>query len=67
MAKSLKPLIDPDCVAIVELDGRPIGFGIALPNLNELIADFNGRLLPFNWLKLLLAAEARRAARRACR
>jgi hypothetical protein len=40
-------------VAIVELNGEPVGFGIALPNLNELIADFGGRLLPFNWLKLL--------------
>jgi hypothetical protein len=53
MAKSLKPLIDPKCVVIVELNGRAIGFGIALPNLNELIADFKGKLIPFNWLKLL--------------
>ncbi|MFM9917701.1 MAG: dATP pyrophosphohydrolase [Rhizobacter sp.] len=53
MAKSLKMLIDPTCVAIVEMNGEAIGFGIALPNLNELIADFDGRLLPFNWLKLL--------------
>jgi hypothetical protein len=53
MAKSLKPLIDPNCVAIVEMNGEAIGFGIALPNLNEAIADFNGRLLPFNWAKLL--------------
>jgi len=54
MAKSMKMLIDPKCVAIVELNGEAIGFGIALPNLNELIADFNGKLMPFNWLKLLL-------------
>lgn len=53
MAKSMKPLIDPKCVAIVEVDGQAVGFGIALPNLNELIQDFGGRLLPFNWLKLL--------------
>ena len=53
MAKSMKMLIDPTCVAIVEMNGEAVGFGIALPNLNELIADFNGRLLPFNWLKLL--------------
>ena len=53
MAKSMKPLIDPRCVAIAELNGEAIGFGVALPNLNELIADFDGRLLPFNWLKLL--------------
>jgi GNAT superfamily N-acetyltransferase len=54
MAKAMKPLIQPDCVAIAELDGRPVGFGVLLPNLNEAIADFGGRLLPFNWLKLLL-------------
>jgi len=53
MAKSLKPLIRADCVALVEVDGKAVGFGIALPNLNELVADFNGRLLPFNWIKLL--------------
>jgi hypothetical protein len=53
MAKSMKPLVRPEYVVIVEVDRRPIGFGLALPNLNELIADFDGRLLPFNWLKLL--------------
>ena len=53
MAKSLKPLIDPKWVAIVEMNGEAVGFGITLPNLNELIADFQGRLLPFNWIKLL--------------
>lgn len=63
MAKSMKMLIDPTCVAIVEMNGEAVGFGIALPNLNELIADFNGRLLPFNWLKLLW--RLRRGARTA--
>lgn len=53
MAKSLKMLIDPKCVAIVELNGVAVGFGIALPNINEVIADFGGRMLPFNWIKLL--------------
>ncbi|MCC2658529.1 MAG: hypothetical protein K0Q76_3637 [Panacagrimonas sp.] len=54
MARSLKPLINPDLVAIVEYNGQPVAFGITLPNLNEAIADFGGRLLPFNWIKLLL-------------
>ena len=54
LAQGLKPLLDPKLGAIVEVDGQAIGFGILLPNLNEAIADFNGRLLPFNWLKLLL-------------
>jgi hypothetical protein len=25
----------------------------ALPNINEIIRDLNGRLLPFGWLRLL--------------
>lgn len=54
MAKSLKPLIDPQKVAIVEMNGEMVAFGVLLPNLNEAIRDFNGSLLPFNWLKLLL-------------
>lgn len=53
MAKSLKPIIDPAWTAIVELRGEAVGFGIMLPNLNEAIAGFDGRLLPLNWLKLL--------------
>ncbi len=54
MAKSLKPLIDPTWVGIVEMHGKPVGFGVTLPNLNEAIADFKGRLLPFNWIRLLM-------------
>lgn len=53
MAKGLKPLINPALTAIVELRGQPIGFGITLPNLNEVIRDFNGSLFPFNFIKLL--------------
>ena len=53
MAKAMKPLIDPEWVAIVEMDGKAVGFGITLPNLNEMIRDFDGKLLPFNWVKLL--------------
>ena len=53
MARSLKPLIRPDLTAIVESNGEAVAFGITLPNLNEAIVDFGGRLLPFNWIKLL--------------
>nr|PZN70382.1 MAG: dATP pyrophosphohydrolase [Pseudomonadota bacterium] len=54
MAKGLKPLLDPAWTAVAEYDGKAVGFAILLPNLNEVIRDFNGRLLPFNWLKMLL-------------
>jgi len=53
MAKSLKPIVRPQSVAIAELDGRPVAMAIGLPNINEAIADLNGRLLPFGWAKLL--------------
>ncbi|EIT69408.1 MULTISPECIES: hypothetical protein [Hydrocarboniphaga] len=53
LARALKPLIDPKLAPIAEIDGRPVAFGILLPNLNEAIREFNGKLLPFNWAKLL--------------
>ncbi len=53
LAKSLKPLLDPRATSIVELRGEPVGFLIALPNLNEAIRDLRGKLLPFGWAKLL--------------
>jgi hypothetical protein len=53
LAKSLKPLIKPAFTAVVERDGEPVGFLIALPNLNEAIRDLGGKLLPFGVFKLL--------------
>lgn len=51
--KKLKPIIFEDLVRIAELDGEPVAFMITLPDVNELIADLDGRLFPFGWAKLL--------------
>jgi len=59
MAKSLKPIIEPGYVAIAELGGKPEAMAVALPNINEAIADLNGRLLPFGWAKLLWRLKVR--------
>ena len=59
MAKQLRPLIVPDLVWFAELDGKPIAFLVCLPNINEAIADLNGRLLPFGWAKLLWRLKVR--------
>lgn len=59
MAKSLRPLVRPDSFAIAELEGTPVAMAIGLPNLNEAIADLNGRLLPFGWMKLLWRVRVR--------
>ncbi len=53
LGKEMKPLLRPESVAIAELDGAPAAMAVVLPNLNEVIADLDGKLLPFGWIKLL--------------
>jgi hypothetical protein len=53
MAKGLKPLLDPTWTAVAEYEGEPVAFAILIPNLNEAIRDFRGKLFPFNIMKLL--------------
>jgi len=53
LGKDLKMLVDEDLISIAAVDGEPAAFMIMLPNINEIIRDLNGRLLPFGWLKLL--------------
>ncbi len=53
MAKSLKPVVEPHLVLIAEIKGEPVGFAIALPDLNQALKHMNGRLFPFGIFKLL--------------
>ncbi len=53
-ARDLKPIIHPKAVLFAEDPaGRPIGFAIAIPDVNVILRGLNGRLLPFGWAKLL--------------
>ncbi|HLH12283.1 MAG TPA: hypothetical protein VKV77_10455 [Methylovirgula sp.] len=45
-ADALKFIMPPEGGFMVELDGAPQAFGIVLPNLHEITADLDGRLLP---------------------
>ena len=55
LAKDLKLIIDPDFVLVAEQQGKIVGFGLALPNYNEIFKTINrGRLLPDGIFKLLL-------------
>jgi hypothetical protein len=49
----------------VYVDGEPAAFVIVMPNLYEIMQNFRGKLLPFNWLKMAftLAAERTRTVR----
>jgi hypothetical protein len=53
MAKGLKPVVDPDLALIGEIDGKPAGFSLSLPDINQAIARTNGRLFPFGLFKLI--------------
>ena len=53
MASELRPIIQEHNVVLCYLKGEPVAFGLVLPNINRIIADFNGKLLPFNWAKFL--------------
>jgi len=53
MAKELRPIIQRHNVVICSLDGEPVAFGLVLPNINRVIRDFDGKLLPFNWATFL--------------
>jgi len=53
LGQHLKHLVHEDYVQIAEVDGSPDAMIIGVPNVNEVIRDLNGRLLPFGWLKLL--------------
>jgi len=57
LAKQLKPVVVPDIVCFAEKDGKPIGFAVALPDLNvALKKNPSGRLFP-GLLKILWAAR----------
>ena len=51
--KKLKPIIFEDLVYVAEVDGIARAFMITIPDINELIRDLDGGLLPFGWAKLL--------------
>lgn len=55
LAQGLNLLLDLRYVYIAEKDGEMIGFGVALPDINEITKNFKkGKLLPLNIFKLLM-------------
>ena len=54
LAKSLKPLVDPDVVFFAFVDGAPAGLFIGLPDFNVVLKKLNGRLFPFGIFRFLL-------------
>lgn len=59
----LLPIADPDLVFIAEIDGKPAGFSLALPNYNEVLKVMKGRVNPITLIKALIAKRRISSAR----
>ncbi len=54
MVNDLKQIIHPKGVIFAEdLKGNSVGFAIAIPDINMIIKNLNGKLFPVGWLTLL--------------
>jgi hypothetical protein len=53
VGKELLMVVPHDFIQIAEIDGKAAAFIVLLPDINSVIADLNGRLLPFGWVKVL--------------
>jgi GNAT superfamily N-acetyltransferase len=53
-AKNLKQVLDEEWTFMAEKDGEVVGAALTLPDVNQVLARMNGRLLPFGWARFLL-------------
>lgn len=51
--KDLRHILEPSMVLIAEMNGQPAAICLCLPNMNQHLADLNGRLFPLGLFKLL--------------
>lgn len=52
LAKDLKPLIEPSIVLFGYIEGKLVGFVLVIRDYNQIFKNFNGKLFPFNFIKI---------------
>ena len=57
MGRDMRPILDPDIVFFAEVDGKPVGMSLALPDANVALKAAHGRMLPFGIIKMMLAKK----------
>jgi hypothetical protein len=53
LTAAIRPIAISEAVLFAEVDGKPEAMMVWIPDVNEMIADLGGRLLPFGWIRLL--------------
>jgi len=58
LANDLKMIVDEKLCLLAEHDGKPIGFALAIPDVNQVLIKIkNGRLLPIGFFRLLFGLK----------
>ncbi|GBQ68940.1 hypothetical protein AA103196_2087 [Ameyamaea chiangmaiensis NBRC 103196] len=52
LMRQLKPMLRPEHYVLVEIEGRPAGFALVVPNLYDIAGDLGGAPSPLGWVKL---------------
>jgi hypothetical protein len=60
MAADLQLILDKELSFFAEIDGQPVAICVCLPNLNEAIFDFKGKLNPATVAKLIWRLKIKR-------
>ena len=63
MAKEMRPIMFGSGFQIGFIDGEPATFIWMIPDVNQLVRGFEGRLLPVNWAKLLWRLKAKKVTK----
>lgn len=53
LSKGLKQIVEPELIFIAEHEGRPVGFLMAVPDVNQALIHLKGKLMPVGLFKLL--------------
>jgi GNAT superfamily N-acetyltransferase len=57
IARDLKMAVDPELVFFAEVDGKPVGVSLSVPDFNVAFKAAHGRLFPFGLFRLLAARK----------
>jgi len=63
MAKDMKPLAEPSLVLFGEIDDKLVGAALVMLDYNVIFKQMNGRLFPFNFIKLFTQKKKIKYAR----
>lgn len=52
-AKKLKQFVDPELIIFAEIDGKPIGLTVTIPDINQILKRLNGKMGLIEMLKFV--------------